>query len=300
MLEVLSFDNDESALIDHRDGHGLGVAHLEGGLLRLAVLQVVAIEGGLVALVEHGKIEGQFERSTCSIVACNVPCVAMTASEHAILAWIAVDEDCLIPCGGYFAKEVHADGRGRCAFLRRLHVLGFLGRKVFGSDGEVLNRVLEEHACGQFMAIGCLASDATLVATLDVAVHETASKFHTSNGIADEWMGGGVFSLLVGRALTKIDVLRSKHGFAAHVVGIHAFPSSGNGATVEDDHDIVVVGIRENLLVVTHGLLLVASEEIDFDALHSYLLHPAHILLAEDRVAHDVDRALLDVVPPAT
>ena len=67
---------------------------------------------------------------------------------------------------------------------------------------------------------------------------------------------------------------------------------------MEDDHDVMIVSIRKNLLIVTHRLLFVAAKEIDLDTLHADEVHPTHVLLTLDGVRHDVNRALLNVVPP--
>ena len=53
---------------------------------------------------------------------------------------------------------------------------------------------------------------------------------------------------------------------------------------MEVTHDTIFVGVREYLLVETHGLLLVAGPEVHLDTAHAHLLHPLHLLLAGDGV----------------
>ena len=135
-------------MVCHGDGDGLGVLHLQLCLLWLAVFLAVAVEGSKVALGEHGEVELEGEGRSCGVVACYVPGVAMAACQHAVLAWVAVDEDGFVPCGGHVAQEVHADGRCWRAFLGGQHVFGCFGGQVLWRDGEVLDGVLEEDAGG--------------------------------------------------------------------------------------------------------------------------------------------------------
>ena len=64
--------DDEAALVCHGDGDSLGIGDLQVGLLGLAVFEVVAVEGCLVALLEHGEVEFESEGSTCGVVAGDV------------------------------------------------------------------------------------------------------------------------------------------------------------------------------------------------------------------------------------
>ena len=112
-------------------------------------------------------------------------------------------------------------------------------------------------------------------------------------------MRGSILRLLVRSTLTEIDVFRSQHSLTAHIVGVHPFPSTRNRASVENDHDVVVISVRKNLLIMAHRLLLVTAKEIHLDALHTNQIHPTHILLTLDGIAHHVDGSLLNIVPPA-
>ena len=106
--------------------------------------------------------------------------------------------------------------------------------------------------------------------------------------------------LFVTKVLLEDQILRSQHRFTTHVIGIHAFPSAGKRTTMEDDHQSMIIGIAENVFIKTHRLLLVTTKEIHFNAFHSQLLHPAHLLFADNGIIHPVDRTLLDIIPIAT
>lgn len=71
--------------------------------------------------------------------------------------------------------------------------------------------------------------------------------------------------LVITEMLAKYQILGSQHRLAAYVIGIHPFPAARQGTAVEDNHQTVVVGIAQNLLVQTQGLLLVTAEEVYFD-----------------------------------
>ncbi len=106
-------------------------------------------------------------------------------------------------------------------------------------------------------------------------------------------------SFHIAENLLEYKVFRCENGFAAHVVGVHALPASGKGATVEDNVDSVVCGIAENVLVEAHCFLLVTAEEVDLDALHAVVFQPLHLFFTYDGAVHLVGGALHDVVPVA-
>ena len=68
---------------------------------------------------------------------------------------------------------------------------------------------------------------------------------------------------------------------------------------MEYAHDSVVVGIGQDLLVKTDGLLLVTAPEINLDSLAANLLQPSHLLLADYGVVHLAYGALGNIVPIA-
>ena len=105
--------------------------------------------------------------------------------------------------------------------------------------------------------------------------------------------------LLYGMMLVEEGVLGCKHSLARHVVGIHPFPSAGQCATMENHLNAEVVGIREDVLVELHGVLLVAGKEIHLDALHTDTLQPSHLLAAGEGGVHALLGSLRSVAPCA-
>ena len=65
---------------------------------------------------------------------------------------------------------------------------------------------------------------------------------------------------------------------------------------MEDDLKSIVIGIAEDILVELNRLLLVATEEINLYCLHTYLLHPRHVTLTGNRIAHNIARTLRCIV----
>ena len=112
-LQILLLNYHKSSLIHHRDTDSLRVAHLQFRLLGFAVFEIVAVESCLVTLLQHREIQFESERSTCGIIACNVPRFTMPAGKHTILTGITIDEHRLVPSGRHVPKEIHADGRSR-------------------------------------------------------------------------------------------------------------------------------------------------------------------------------------------
>ena len=140
----------------------------------------------------------------------------------------------------------------------------------------------------------------TGVAAVQTLVQEHTAKLHASHSIADERVQRGIEGLIITEMLAKYQILGSQHRLAAYVIGIHPFPAARQGTAVEDNHQTVVVGIAQNLLVQTQGLLLVTAEEVYLDTLHTQALQPAHLLLAGNGVIHPVDGTLLYIVPVTT
>ena len=113
-------------------------------------------------------------------------------------------------------------------------------------------------------------------------------------------MQTGIEGLVVTEMLLKDQVFRSQDSLATYIIGIHPLPTTWQGTAVEDNHQTMVISIAQHIFVKTHRFLLIASPEINLDTLHAQLLHPAHLLLANDRIIHLVCRALSYVVPVAT
>ena len=47
---------------------------------------------------------------------------------------------------------------------------------------------------------------------------------------------------------------------------------------MEDTLNAEIVGIGQDIFIELHHLLLIATEEIDFDSTNANLLHPCHLL----------------------
>ena len=59
----------------------------------------------------------------------------------------------------------------------------------------------------------------------------------------------------------------------------------------------MTVGIAQDILIELHGLLLVATEEVNLDSLHTNALQPAHLLFAGNGGVHTVTWSLRGIVP---
>ena len=112
-------------------------------------------------------------------------------------------------------------------------------------------------------------------------------------------MHGEFKAFLTGVVVAEEHILGGQHSLAAHEVGVHTLPSTRQGAAVENHLQSVTVGIREDILVELHGLLLVATEEVYLDAPHAYTLHPFHLALAGHGGIHAVAWSLRGIVPEA-
>ena len=196
----------------------------------------------------------------------------MTAGKNNISPRIAVNETGLVPSSGHLFHKVEAD-------LRSI-------RQVIRCQGEVLDRILEQHCRCQLKDVRGAANSSAIVAAVQTLVQEHTAKLHASHSIADERVQRGIEGLVITEMLAKYQILGSQHRLAAYVIGIHPFPAARQGTAVEDNHQTVVVGIAQNLLVQTQGLLLVTAEEVYFDTLHTQTLQPAHLLLAGNGVIH--------------
>ena len=223
----------------------------------------------------------------------HIPFGAAAAGNDGIGTGLAVNVAGLVPYGGHPAQEV----QGRC---RRIF-------QIVGGEGKVLYRVLEYDGGGKGEGVGCAAHVAPYpalgigpaVRRVHIPVEEGAAVLHTAHRVAAEGMEGGAQGLDVAVVLVEDEVLRGPHGLRSNVIGVHPLPAARQGAAVENHHQAVVGGIGQYVLVVAEGLLLVAGEEVHLYALDPYAAEPLHLLLAGDGLAHNVDGALLDVVPPA-
>ena len=135
-----------------------------------------------------------------------------------------------------------------------------------------------------------------MVVLAHVSVHDDAAPVEGSQGVAREGVHGELESLGLGVLLGEVDVLAGQGCLARHVVGVHALPSSRDGASVEYHLQAVAVGVAQDVFVESHGLLLVASEEVDLDAHHADALEPFHLALAGNGRVHAIARTLRCVV----
>ena len=65
---------------------------------------------------------------------------------------------------------------------------------------------------------------------------------------------------------------------------------------MEDNLNAIIVGIAEDVFILLHGMLLVATEEIYLDTLDADALHPGHLLLSCHDVIHNATRSLRCIV----
>ena len=137
----------------------------------------------------------------------------------------------------------------------------------------------------------------TLIVLREILVHDDAAPVHGGCRIPTEGVQGEVERLTDGCPFIEEHVLTGKDGLGGHVVGVHALPSARDGTAMEDDLQTVSVGITEDILIETHGLLLVATEEVDLDALDADALHPCHLPFTGDAGIHAVAWSLGCVVP---
>ena len=138
-----------------------------------------------------------------------------------------------------------------------------------------------------------------LVVLVHALVHDDAAPVGTAKGIAREGVHGELEALLTGMVVGEAYVLRCQQGLGGNIVGVHALPSSWNGASVEDYLQSVAVGVDEDVLIEFHHLLLVAAKEVHLYSGNVVELHPCHLLIACIRCVHPSARSLWGIVPEA-
>ena len=209
----------------------------------------------------------------------------MPTGQDAIFSGITVEEHRFVPCSRHLFQEIEGQA-------------GRVGQ-VVRRDGEILNRVLEQNGRGELEDVGRPARRPAIVRAVVAFVEECPAELHAAHGVANEGMEAGVEGLEVVEMLVEHEVFGGEHRFAADIVGVHPLPAAREGATVEDNHQAVVVGIAEDGFVEAHGLLFVSAKEIHLDTLHADFFQPFHFLFTHDGIVHAVRRALYDVVPIA-
>ena len=115
--------------------------------------------------------------------------------------------------------------------------------EVIWGEGKILDRILEQHCGCNLKQIGSSAHVTAVVVAAKTSIEKCPTKLHAPHSITDKRMSGGIHSLNVAEMLLEINVLRGKHSFAAHIVGIHTFPASRQCAAVEYHHQSKIVGI---------------------------------------------------------
>ena len=162
----------------------------------------------------------------------------------------------------------------------------------------MLHRRLKQDGRGQRVDIGCHpAAAARFVLRIIILVQRTATEVHTGHRVPYKRMQAGVERLGITTLLRKVQVFTGQYRLTGHEVGIHPLPTARKGTTVVNHHQTVIVGIRQDVFVKLHGLLLVAPEKVYLDAPDTGFLHPFHFTVAGYRVVHATARPLRRVVP---
>ena len=206
----------------------------------------------------------------------------MATGNNGIFSRITGDELGLIPGCRNALQEINL-------------VLRKLG-EIVRIDGDTLDSCLVHDSRSHLENIGGITAMTTLVIFREILVHDGTTPIHRSHGVAAEWMHGQFESLLLGMIIREEYILRSQYCLARYIVRIHALPTSWQGAAMEDNLNAIIVGITQDVFILLHGMLLVATEEIYLDALDADALHPGHLLLAGHDVIHDATRALRCIV----
>ena len=207
----------------------------------------------------------------------------MTASEDEILARVTLDKLHVVPCSRHFFHEIHSPRWSVGEVVRR--------------ESEVLHCTLVEYRCGDGKHVARLALVASVVALAVAFVQSAASEFHCCYRVAQHRMDSAESGLDVVLVLTEVEVLACTHCLRRYEVWEHSFPAAWQSASVEDDHQPVLVGVGKDVFVELHGLLLVASHEVNLQSLDASLLQPFHLLAALNDSVQFVFRSLRRVVP---
>ncbi len=128
-------------------------------------------------------------------------------------------------------------------------------------------------------------------------VKRATAEVHATHSVAHKRMYCGIERLIVTCPLREMQILACKHCLTGGIIGIHALPSSRKCTAMEHYKKTVVIGIGKNIVIQTHGLLLVTAEEIHFYASYPVLLHPCHIFATLHNVVHNAARSLGRIVP---
>ena len=231
---------------------------------------------------KHWQIQGELHHLIGTVQTSHIPFITMATGNNGIFSRITGDELGLIPGCRNALQEINL-------VLRKL-------REIIRIDGDTLDSCLVHDSRSHLENIGGITAMTTLVILGEILVHDGTTPIHRSHGVAAEWMHGQFESLLLGMIIREEYILRSQYSLARYIVRIHAFPTSWQGAAMEDNLNAIIVGIAEDVFILLHGMLLVATEEIYLDTLDADTLHPGHLLLAGHDVIHDATRSLRCIV----
>ena len=231
---------------------------------------------------KHWQIQGELHHLVGAVQTGNIPFITMATGNNGIFSRITGDELGLIPGSRNALQEINL-------VLRKL-------REIIRIDGDTLDGSLVHDSRSHLENISSITAMTTLVILREILVHDGTTPIHRSHGVAAEWMHGQLKALLLGMIIREEYILRSQYSLARYIVRIHALPTSWQGAAMEDNLNAIIVGIAEDVFILLHGMLLVATEEIYLDALDADTLHPGQLLLAGHDVIHDATRTLRCIV----
>src|SRR5690554_228254 len=110
-------------------------------------------------------------------------------------------------------------------------------------------------------------------------------------------MHAGLYGLLVATLLRKMKHFTGQYGFTGSKIGEHAFPTPRKSCAMKNNHQTIIVGIVQEVLIKLHGHLLVATKKINLYSLNSNTLHPFHFGSAYRTQMHVTMRTLRGIVP---
>ncbi len=138
-----------------------------------------------------------------------------------------------------------------------------------------------------------------LIILMHVGIHHYATPVGSTESVARERMHGEFETFLTSMMIREAYILRCEHSLRSNIVRIHTFPTTWDCATMEYHLQTMTVGIREDIFVELHHLLLIRAKEVDLDTCDIILLHPCHLLLTSNRSVHTSTRTLRSIIPIA-
>ena len=138
-----------------------------------------------------------------------------------------------------------------------------------------------------------------LIILMHVGIHHYTTPVGSTESVAREWMHGEFETFLASMMIRETYILRCEQSLRSNIVRIHALPTTWDCTTMEYNLQTVTVGIREDIFVELHHLLLIRAKEVDLDTCDIILLHPCHFLFASNRSVHTSARTLWSIIPIA-